>query len=980
MSAFEKWLECSDKDRSKLQSIEEAIKNGEYTTARAALERESLTPLIKFTESSLLIKDFCAQPEQENLWLAHLESFEEEWFSLKPHQPLRAFELIKGVYFYSRAIEQGDSDTIQSEAEADELQFLEKSAESHCYYAYATLCERAYQLYKKNPQISPLTIIKYAEDASKYHWTPGYLLLYQTYLNLAILNKDNPNFYQQALDALLMAKTLSEHQDSINATNNAYLGEGIIKGTKSQFVSWDAAASQIISRGELSPTCVDVIYDKMKRAVKNRLTINKDNLVRYHFLMDGNGILSCYDMYPTQFRNLHDMTHYLPTLKELGFNAVWINPLQLPGDLNHFYKRDKTNGVIQDNEVTRSLYAMSDPLLFNPQFSVASADLTPQQAHALNCEALRSFTNTARKLGLVPMFDLVLNHLAIDTPLFKEKPHWFNGIHDHFKDVRGFNYGNEKIRGEIIRELWQPYVRRYMLEYGFDGVRVDAVGHVHPQVRQAIYDYIHHLAEEHGKPNPVILDEALFSKRPLAAEVDYLMLTGAGPTHITTEVYNHEFNADGSLPLVVSQEEQLKANVVFTYKDGTLREDINGGCVNFCGNHDYRSLAMTILFHMAKQRVALDPSYHELMSRYQTFFPSTANEASENLHLDDVINSTLLYSYVTDIQNELLDKTSRTAQEFETLLYEKLSVTALTGSGGWFLLSGDETSDPVTKTVFQRKNTVDLSYYPQQEHAIFSENPLVLDNVIKQMAEESFIAEHLTNEPLINLYQSLSSSPEMQKRFLIAHIDNIHNQINAGTSQVVEKFCSLLSLHGIFISSNPAEYIAKPRTCDNGWLGLHNNFEFIKQLNWILKSLPKSICGYSSELIRLPEKAHLVVVVRKNGLDLDAPIDIVAVNLNQHQRETLTTRDMHQIAKQYCMQYALAHTLNPGDKALKMLYNNIVQCSAKNKVHVDSSMSIETMDRFCFETSSVATMFRIAPTTPATDKELIPSIIDPDIK
>ncbi|HAT8249240.1 TPA: alpha-amylase, partial [Legionella pneumophila] len=246
----------------------------------------------------------------------------------------------------------------------------------------------------------------------------------------------------------------------------------------------------------------------------------------YHFLTEGNGIIACYDMYPTQFHSIKDMINYLPVLKQMGFNALWINPMQMPGDISGFFKTDKNNGVKTGNEVTRSLYAMSHPLLFNPQFSLGSPEDPMGTTQRLNSEALQLFTQNARNLGIVPMFDLVLNHVAIDSPLCQDKPHWFKGVHEDFKDVRGFNYDDESIRKEIITEFWQPYIKRYMIEYGFDGVRVDAVGYVHPAVRSEIYAYIHSLAAEYGKPKPVILDEALFSKRPLADEVNYLKLPG----------------------------------------------------------------------------------------------------------------------------------------------------------------------------------------------------------------------------------------------------------------------------------------------------------------------------------------------------------------------------------------------------------------------------------------------------------------------
>lgn len=680
----------------------------------------------------------------------------------------------------------------------------------------------------------------------------------------------------------------------------------------------------------------------------------------YHFLAEGNGIIACYDMYPTQFHSIKDMINYLPVLKQMGFNALWINPMQMPGDISGFFKTDKNNGVKTGNEVTRSLYAMSHPLLFNPQFSLGSPEDPMETTQRLNSEALQLFTQNARNLGIVPMFDLVLNHVAIDSPLCQDKPHWFKGVHEDFKDVRGFNYDDERIRKEIITEFWQPYIKRYMIEYGFDGVRVDAVGYVHPAIRSEIYAYIHSLAAEYGKPKPVILDEALFSKRPLADEVNYLKLPGIGPTHITTEAYNVEFDlASADLPYEITLEEQLKASVVFQQKDGTWRGNTKGGCINFCGNHDYRSLAMTILFQMAKKRLKSDAFYNDLMSSYQDLYLKFNAEQEKPHELKEPLKTTLLYSYVDQIKKELEDNKDETAQEFKTLVLEKLALSALTASGGWFLLSGDETCDITAKTVFQRKGAVDKSYYPQREHRIFSEKPVIAHKILEKMAEENFFIENSENKWMQELYRSLSSFPEMQKRLLVSHIDNIKHQINAGIDHVQEKFSRLLASESLNIGFTSQDFLENPRTHENGWLGLQNNFLFIKQLNTLLKTLPASLPGFSSELVRLTGKPHLIIVVRKNGNELSAPIDIVVVNLEQKKRQTLTKEDFQLIAKSYCNQYFSKNNPSVCDSLREKLYSHVLKSAANNRVHTDTSIKLNGIHLFEFKETSLNTFFTI---------------------
>ncbi len=116
-----------------------------------------------------------------------------------------------------------------------------------------------------------LLTLHYAQKASQYHWTPGYLLFYKTCLNLAILSNAPSLSYQEALEALLIARKLSEHQYSISAINNAYFGKGLIHGNKTQMESWDKAISETIAKGKIPSTLLNKIYDKASEKAKGIL-------------------------------------------------------------------------------------------------------------------------------------------------------------------------------------------------------------------------------------------------------------------------------------------------------------------------------------------------------------------------------------------------------------------------------------------------------------------------------------------------------------------------------------------------------------------------------------------------------------------------------------------------------------------------------------------------------------------------------------
>ena len=108
---------------------------------------------------------------------------------------------------------------------------------------------------------------------------------------------------------------------------------------------------------------------------------------RYHY---ADGV--CNDHLSVIERMMQD----LERIAAMGFNVVWINPVQLPGG-----SKDQGGTV-----VTNSLYAMADDEVLNPEFFPESA--TNEERENL----LRQFTQKATQCGLTPIFDLVINHVA----------------------------------------------------------------------------------------------------------------------------------------------------------------------------------------------------------------------------------------------------------------------------------------------------------------------------------------------------------------------------------------------------------------------------------------------------------------------------------------------------------------------------------------------------------------------------------------
>ena len=109
-------------------------------------------------------------------------------------------------------------------------------------------------------------------------------------------------------------------------------------------------------------------------------------------------------MFPNMFRNIEDMTNYLPHVKRLGFNVVWVNPLQSSLEQKtQMIHSSRLTGLPAN--VSNSIYAIMDPNLLN---SNIVGDINPAEAQ----RAINRFTARAKELEIEPIFDLVMNHVA----------------------------------------------------------------------------------------------------------------------------------------------------------------------------------------------------------------------------------------------------------------------------------------------------------------------------------------------------------------------------------------------------------------------------------------------------------------------------------------------------------------------------------------------------------------------------------------
>jgi len=256
--------------------------------------------------------------------------------------------------------------------------------------------------------------------------------------------------------------------------------------------------------------------------------------------------LLLYNQFPYDYRNIEEITGDLQRVSGMGFNAVWINP-------------------IQKTEI----------------------DMHP--VSWLKGE----YTETARKHHLTPIFDLVLNQVASDSVLCKAHPAWFKPSIHFGKGCLDFNYDNGAIEAEIIT-FWRRYIEKYIFVYGFMGIRVDAVKHVPPRVQHILYEYIRERCRVRHDTDPIIFAELLLS--PSEARKGRLPkfireLLDLGVTHITHVINTAYWNI------------AVDSKVIEFFHDMGTRSNL-APTIGFAGSHDEKTLYGHVLQGYANHLVS----------------------------------------------------------------------------------------------------------------------------------------------------------------------------------------------------------------------------------------------------------------------------------------------------------------------------------------------------------------------------------------
>jgi starch synthase (maltosyl-transferring) len=106
-----------------------------------------------------------------------------------------------------------------------------------------------------------------------------------------------------------------------------------------------------------------------------------------------------YNLFPRYFTAMDEWSSILPHVKEMGFNAIFVNPFHETG-------------------FSGSLYAVKDYFRLNPLFLRSGQD-------PADFKPLVKFIAESRAAGLELVMDLVINHTAIDSPIVKKNSLWY---------------------------------------------------------------------------------------------------------------------------------------------------------------------------------------------------------------------------------------------------------------------------------------------------------------------------------------------------------------------------------------------------------------------------------------------------------------------------------------------------------------------------------------------------------------------------
>ncbi len=167
-----------------------------------------------------------------------------------------------------------------------------------------------------------------------------------------------------------------------------------------------------------------------------------------------------YNLFPLLAGPLVTWQAHFERARAMGFDWIFINPIQLSG-------------------YSGSLYSIKDHYAIDPRLLAADAGSAQAQ--------FASMVESAGRMGLKLMIDLVINHTAFDSPLVEQHPDWYRRGEDGRPIHPGVEAGDDPETWGDLFEIdnadspdrenlwayWRGLVAAYMAA-GFGGFRCDA--------------------------------------------------------------------------------------------------------------------------------------------------------------------------------------------------------------------------------------------------------------------------------------------------------------------------------------------------------------------------------------------------------------------------------------------------------------------------------------------------------------------------
>lgn len=374
------------------------------------------------------------------------------------------------------------------------------------------------------------------------------------------------------------------------------------------------------------------------------------------------GPILIYNQYPRVWNmDFRAMASYVPKIKELGFNVVWVNPFFQSSDTN-VRRLNKFTGEALD--VKGSLYGMKLDAFCRPELQDSPENIV-------------AYTSTVKENGMIPIFDLVLNHVAKDSKLVTGKPDWFKGEDSHWDDICPFNYADH--RKEIFATIWQPLLDQ-MVAFGFQGMRVDYGTDVDQATLKMCIDYL----KTRIKHPLVIFGEALI---PVGKDVKKVLdsCRNTGFTHLT------------NLSIFLSKEQILQGKNPtnpfgyewFLHDLGLKKSTCTGECVDFwtgtvgfSGSHDHGTTILSYFLHQGVTQEDID------------------NRISAGEVLEDI------EQLQKRARGELIQErlSSKNAKQKLEIIKERMAIAAFSSDAGWYCFSSDEWLSEIAKSPFVRSD------------------------------------------------------------------------------------------------------------------------------------------------------------------------------------------------------------------------------------------------------------------------------------